>query len=110
MECPCCNGTGEIKTPEHLREVIRSNNLKGGMLGALIDSYPRTVSRDYLIEHLWDYGQNEPENAHKTVQVMRCHINKSIAPLGWTISSSLGSNGYKLVSEGSQNANTRQHH
>ncbi|HEX5508770.1 MAG TPA: helix-turn-helix domain-containing protein [Pseudolabrys sp.] len=67
----------------------------------LVRASPRILSRDFIIQGVW--GEDEPENVDKCLEVMICKLRKKLTRLGILIETFRGQ-GYRLIVEAAENA------
>lgn len=94
--CPCCRrplDDDQQVDVEHLREAPLSKMQKK-LLVALIDSHPRAVRTEVLIDRLWgDDPNGGPDNPPNVIRTMVTNMRKRLPDYGWTIPLSFGGPG-----------------
>lgn len=90
MECPCCGSSIERPVfPVDGLNHIRLTPKQRAILAAIVESYPKPVTAELLIEVL--YGA-DPNGGPLTVRnVLAVHISRLrgiIEPYGWTVPTS----------------------
>lgn len=100
--CPCCGG--EVSPLDFLLDpVSRSISMNGGtarltgkeyeFLHALLQAFPRVLSRSDLMDTLYNHPDSMPEV--KIIDVIACKVRKKLDPLGIVILTTWGV-GYSL--------------
>ena len=104
--CPCCGAELQNQRPRvdlnanvflHKGAQIHLSPTQAELMETLIRRAPGIVSHDTLIRHLW--GQDEPADPRKNIQVHVCRLRVLLAPLGVSIVNVLDT-GYRLYVEG----------
>lgn len=97
MRCPCCNNEIEALPIEFILEVP-FGELQEEIVKLLILSYPRALTRDYIIERVYSH-RDEPEKVEICMMTYFSRIRNKLKPYGWTISGSTGKHTrlYRLV-------------
>ena len=86
VHCPCCNTLIESLDVEDLAFIALSP-LERRIVEALISSYPRLVTRDYIIDQMyWDDPDGGPLDAYNTMHVVMMKVRRKLSKFGWTIS------------------------
>lgn len=87
MQCPCCGS--KIDAPELSVESvsdIRMTPKQRKIVGKMLETYPRPVSTDALVDLI--YGA-DPEGGPLTVRnvlaVQICRVRTALEPYGWTV-------------------------
>ena len=104
--CPCCGAALQNRRPRVDLNAnvflfkgvqIHLSPTQAELMETLIRRAPGIVSHDTLIRHLW--GQDEPADPRKNIQVHVCRLRVLLAPLGVSIVNVLDT-GYRLYVEG----------
>lgn len=91
--CPCCGAALDTVPYDALRELEIGPNERA-VLTVLLDRYPRSVSRDTLVNAVWgDRPDGGPLSAYNILSVTHLKLRSKIEPLGWTISKSFRGRG-----------------
>ena len=106
-KCPCCGS--DAKTAPITVDVddacvwlgwrarpVYMRRKQAHLVSLLVGTNGRIATTDFIIESLYDFGADEPEDARKTVQVYISQIRKILEPLGVKIAMVYGS-GYRLT-------------
>lgn len=101
--CPCClQPMAAAKAPVDALESVPFSRLEHRIVTAMLESYPRTVNMQNLINACyWDDPNGGPDNPATTVMVTIGRLRKKLPPHGWTIPRNKAGNGniahYRLV-------------
>ncbi len=85
--CPCCGQqmAGDVPV-DALRDVALPPTAKV-IIAALADAYPRGMSRQALVQHVYGLKPSGgPLTAENVVSVTMARTRPRLAPLGWTVS------------------------
>jgi hypothetical protein len=82
--CPCCNS--RIPAPPKVEALadLGAGHLRKILL-ALIDAYPKGLTREQIIGHMYDIDADVPLTVEYVVSTQMGNIRKLLQPYGWTV-------------------------
>jgi len=84
--CPCCGAQMSEPPPKEALEAIELGASEREVLSYYLDSYPRPLSTDRVIDRLWQLDPNGgPAGARNGITQRVWQINQRLRPLGWAI-------------------------
>lgn len=87
IHCPTCGHAMEAKRAS--LETLSSAPFEPQLrliIDALAKAYPRFVTTDFLLDHLYGGRQDGgPDNAESLIRTRISKLRKQLAPYGWTI-------------------------
>lgn len=84
VSCPCCGSPLAAPPQAAALDTLQLGRSERELLGYYIESYPKAISTDRIVDRLWQLdpngGPSEPRNG---INVRVFNINRALRPLGW---------------------------
>ena len=83
-QCPCC-GHEIAELPVQALAALSFGYVSSEIVKALVQAYPRAVTRDHLLHACYGGQGRGPEGEADVLRVLIRALRRRLAPLGWTI-------------------------